>query len=481
MSPSTERLAPLDLAFWHLESAGHPMHLGALALFAPDPADPAPGSAPGADRPPPAHALLALLATRAAGVRRLRSRVRDVLLPVGGAVWLPDPDFDVTRHVHRIRLPGAAPLADEAVAVAGELMERPLERGRPPWEMYLLTGRPDGTFGVLVKLHHALADGMRAVAIGSAIFDEIADPRGVRARAAARLRGGTEAAGRPWFGDPARLVGVARGRIDDLGRAVGVGASVVLASRFDPRGRPPSLAAGTSGTRRLGTAVLDAADIRRVRRASGGTTNDVLLAVVAGGLRRWLAGRGEPLPADGPRALVPVSRRRPGDPAGPGNELSAYLLDLPVAEPDPYTRLDLVRRAMDRNKEAGPLRGAGALAVLADQLPPIAHRFGAPLAGGAARMLFDLVVTSVPLPRSELSIGGCPLRSLYPMAPLARGHSLAVALTSYGGRIHVGLVADGEAVPDVARLASATEEELAELTAKTPAASATGPGTPSPA
>nr|EIF94066.1 hypothetical protein [Streptomyces tsukubensis NRRL18488] len=120
---------------------------------------------------------------------------------------------------------------------------------------------------------------------------------------------------------------------------------------------------------------------------------------------------------------------------------------------------------MDRNKEAGPLRGAGALAVLADQLPPIAHRFGAPLAGGAARMLFDLLVTSVPLPRSELSFGNCPLRSLYPMAPLARGQSLAVALTSYGGRIHVGLVADGEAVPDVDLLARATADELTELAA----------------
>ncbi|MFE0425115.1 wax ester/triacylglycerol synthase domain-containing protein, partial [Streptomyces sp. NPDC058953] len=332
MSPSTERLAPLDLAFWHLESAGHPMHLGALALFDPDPG---PDPAHGQDRPPPAHALLALLATRAAAVRRLRSRVRDVLLPVGGAVWIPDPDFDVTRHVHRVRLPGDAPLADEAVAVAGELMERPLERGRPPWEMYLLTGRPEDPFGVLVKLHHALADGMRAVSIGSAIFDEIADPRGVRARARARLQGAAAAPGRPWFSDPGRFVGVARDRIDDLGRAVGVGASVVLASRLDPRALPPSLAAGTSGTRRLGTAVLDTEDVRLVRKAFGGTTNDVLLAVVAGGLRRWLDERGEPLPADGPRALVPVSRRRPGGPIGPGNELSAYLLDLPVAEPDP--------------------------------------------------------------------------------------------------------------------------------------------------
>ena len=146
-----------------------------------------------------------------------------------------------------------------------------------------------------------------------------------------------------------------------------------------------------------------------------------------------------------------------------GNRLSAYLLGLPVGEPDARVRLRTVRRAMDRNKAAGPLRGAGAVAVLADQLPALAHRFGAPLAGNAARMLFDLLVTSVPLPRSALSLGGCPLSAVYPMAPLARGQSLAVALSTYGGRVHVGLVADGKALPDLERLAGAVREELDEM------------------
>ncbi|MGW4201347.1 wax ester/triacylglycerol synthase family O-acyltransferase [Streptomyces sp. NPDC004726] len=445
---SSELLAPLDLAFWHLESAGHPMHLGALAFF----------SAPAGEGDLDDDGVLELLAVRATAIRRLRMRVRDVLLPVGGAAWAVDKDFDVRRHVHRLRLPGGDFTA-EATAIAGELMERPLERGLPPWEMYLLTGAPGGSFAVLVKLHHALADGMRAVAIGAGIFDEIADPRGVRARL---LRAARPAPDRPWFADPGRLIGFARDRIDDLGRAVGVGASVVRASRLDPRGLP-ALAAGSSGTRRLGTKVLDLEDVQLVRKAVGGTANDVLLSIVAGGLRRWLSERGDHLPLSGPRALVPVSRRRPGSPPGSGNKLSAYLLELPVAEADPRARLTAVRTAMDRNKAAGPMKGAGAVAVLADQLPPLAHRFGAPLAGGAARMLFDVLVTSVPLPRSALSLGGCPLREIYPMAPLARGQSLAVALTTYGGQVHVGLVADGKAVPDLDRLVWGLAEELDEL------------------
>ncbi|MFD7868808.1 WS/DGAT domain-containing protein, partial [Streptomyces sp. NPDC059783] len=129
----------------------------------------------------------------------------------------------------------------------------------------------------------------------------------------------------------------------------------------------------------------------------------------------WWWCRGERWPSPDPSSLLPVRRPPPCAPAaGNGNRLSAYLLGLPVAEPDARERLRLVREAMDRNKAAGPLRGAGAVAVLADQLPSLAHRLGAPLAGSAARMLFDVLVTSVPLPRSALSLAGCPLRALYP-------------------------------------------------------------------
>ncbi|MDX3180707.1 wax ester/triacylglycerol synthase family O-acyltransferase [Mesorhizobium sp. B2-3-3] len=445
---STELLAPLDLAFWHLESDAHPMHLGALAVF-----DPAPGvSAP---------QLLDLLGARAAAIPRLRMRVRDVLLPVGGAAWFTDKDFEVQRHVTRVVLPEGDFLT-EAGRLAGELMEQPLGRGLPPWRMYLLDSPGDGPFAVLVKLHHALADGMRAVAIGAGIFDQIASAGAGRGAVNRR----TPVPPRSWLPGPYEVAGMARERLGEVGRALGVGASVVRASRLDLRATT-ALAARSSGTRRLATAELDAATVQRIRRTEGGTANDVLLAVVAGALRRWMLERGETLPDADPRALVPVSRRRPGG-AATGNKLSAYLLGLPVGEPDPRERLRLVRTGMNRNKAAGPLRGAGAVAVLADQLPALAHRFGAPLAGNAARMLFDILVTSVPLPRSALSLGGCPLRAVYPMAPLARGQALAIALSTYGGRVQVGLVADGKALPDLDRLATALREELRDLHALVP-------------
>lgn len=443
----TELLAPLDLAFWHLESDAHPMHLGALAVFSP-----VPGVGP--------DDILELLGARAAAIPRLRMRVRDVLLPVGGSAWSAHKEFDVHRHVVRVVLDEGDFMAG-ATRLAGELMEQPLERGLPPWQMYLLSGADDGQFAVLVKLHHALADGMRAVAIGAGIFDQIAAAAGAAAgRGAVRRR--VPVPPRSWMPGPRQVAGMALDRIGEVGRALGVGASVVRNSRLDLH-VSSALTAGSSGTRRLATAELDADVVQDVRRSEGGTANDVLLAVVAGGLRRWMLERGDELPGADPRALVPVSRRRPRATANNGNRLSAYLLGLPVGEPDARARLWAVRTAMDRNKAAGPMRGAGAVAVLADQLPPLVHRFGAPLAGSAARILFDVLVTSVPLPRSALSLGGCPLSAVYPMAPLARGQALAVALSTYGGRVQVGLVADGKALPDLDRLASAIEEELAEL------------------
>jgi hypothetical protein len=118
---------------------------------------------------------------------------------------------------------------------------------------------------------------------------------------------------------------------------------------------------------------------------------------------------------------------------------------------------------MDRNKDAGPGRGAGAVALLADHVPPLGHRIGGPVVAQAARLLFDILVTSVPLPSLGLRLGGCPLTAVYPFAPLAQGQALAVAVSTYRGRVHFGLVADAVAVPDLDLLAESVRQELAGL------------------
>lgn len=433
---SSDLLAPLDLAFWNIESAEHPMHLGALGVFE-------------ADSPAAAERAARLLAERAAAVPGLRLRIRPVWLPVGGAVRAAAPAFDPLDHVRLTE-----PAADFHTA-AGALMQRPLERERPPWEAHVLPGDDGTSFAVLFKFHHALADGLRALMLAAAVMDPTELP------AARPAPAGPQTSRWSWLPDPRKLPGLVRDTVGDVGQALDIGSSVARAT-WGVRSSA-ALTSEATGTRRTAGVLLDLDDVHRVRKTVGGTVNDVLIAVVAGALRRWLDERGDGSEGVEPRALVPVSRRRPRTAQPPGNRLSGYLVRLPVGDPDPVARLRAVRAAMDRNKEAGPGRGAGAVALLADHVPPLGHRIGGPVVAQAARLLFDILVTSVPLPSLGLKLGGCPLTAVYPFAPLAQGQALAVAVSTFRGRVHFGLVADAAAVPDLDVLARSVREELAGL------------------
>jgi WS/DGAT/MGAT family acyltransferase len=331
-------------------------------------------------------------------------------------------------------------------------MERPLARRRPPWEAHVLPGEDGVSFAVLFKFHHALADGLRALTLAAGVLDPMDMPT-PRPRPAEPPGG--------LLPDVRKLPGLVRGALSDVGRALDIGASVARSS-LDVHSTP-ALACEPSGTRRTAGVVVDLDDVHKVRKSAGGTVNDVLIAVVAGALRRWLDERGDSSEGVAPRALIPVSKRRPRTAHPQGNRLSGYLIRLPVDDPDPLGRLDTVRTAMDRNKDAGPNRGAGAVALLADHVPALGHRLGGPLVGQAARLWFDILVTSVPLPSLGMKLGGNPLTAVFPLAPLARGQSLAVAVSTYRGHVHYGLVADGKAVPDLDRLAAAVSEEVETL------------------
>ncbi|WP_329348397.1 wax ester/triacylglycerol synthase family O-acyltransferase [Streptomyces sp. NBC_01261] len=434
---TSDLLAPLDLAFWNIESDRNPMHLGALGVFS--------AHSPTAG----AHAA-DLLAARAAAVPGLRMRIRDVWQPLslsfGSATREEDPDFDPLHHV-RLHAPTADFQAD-----AGRLMERPLERGRPPWEAHVLPGEDGVSFAVLFKFHHALADGLRALTLAAAILDPMDMPE---------RRPRPEQPARGLVPDVRKLPDLVRGALSDVGRALDIGASVAR-STLDVRSSS-ALTSEPSGTRRTAGVVVDLDDVHRIRKTVGGTVNDVLIAVVAGALRSWLDERGDGSEGVSPRALIPVSKRRPRSAQPQGNRLSGYLIRLPVDDPDPLARLDSVRAAMDRNKDAGPNRGAGAVALLADHVPALGHRLGGPLAAQAARLWFDILVTSVPLPGIGLKLGGNPVTAVFPFAPLARGQSLAVAVSTYRGQVHYGLVADAEAVPDLHVFARALTEEVETL------------------
>jgi diacylglycerol O-acyltransferase / wax synthase len=434
-----------------------PMHLGSLAIFRPvhlgDPGR-----------------VAALLAERAQRIPQLRQRVQPAGFPLAAATWADDPGFCAKDHIqlHHLDCHGSRDgdsCHDRAAALAAELMIRPLQRSRPLWEFHVISGLAGGRFAVLFKMHHALGDGLNALEIGVRVLDE------VRLRGGgARSRGADDDASplspepsvrsRLWRvpGDVRDAVGSVVGQLSD---ATGIAASVLRSVRLPAPGSP--LVISSSGRRALATAQLDLRQIRRIRAHYGGTVNDVLLSVVTGALREWLVARGSSVEGLIFRAFIPVSQRaRSGRRIG-GNRLSGYLCELPVGEPDPSKRLLTIRRAMEHSKAAGTSRGAGAIPVLADRLPPAVHRIAAPVAGQAASLLFDLMVTSIPVPSLSFTLDGARLEEVFPMAPLAAGQALVVGLSWYQDSAYVALHADREGLPDVQRLAEAIQPSAVAL------------------
>lgn len=432
---ASTQLSGLDTAFLCLDTNSTPMNIGALALFAPT-------------QPLHPTRIAELLRVRAERIPRLRQRIRASLLKPGVASWVDDPNFDAADHIHTHHLPrphDAGQLTDLVANIMGER----LDPGRPLWEIHVITGLPGGWFAVLPKLHHALADGAGALTLGLGLLDGFDGCADLPRPTGSRIGG----------------LGV-RDMLRELGssaqQAMEIAGSALRSARPAPQDSP--LLAPNGGQRRMATVRLDLGDIKQIRTRHGGTTNDVLLAVLSGALREWFLARGDRPDEMSLRALVPVSQRCRGRGANSaGNQLSGYLCDLPVAEPDPVRRLAVVRAMMDGNKEAGPGRGPGALPLLADRLPAALHRAVMPMLGQCAPLLCDTVVTTVPLPSVPLHFDGAELREVYPVVPLAPGHALGVAFSPYRGTVHVGLTANARVLPDVDLLAHALSGMLGSL------------------
>jgi diacylglycerol O-acyltransferase len=457
-----DRLSPLDASFLFMEEPTTAMHVGGVMTFRP----------PGPD-PFDFDAFVDLIGERLASVPRYRQKVREVPVRLGLPVWVDDPDFDLAYHVRRSALP--APGSDDQLReLVGRLQSRHLDRARPLWEIYLVEGLAGGRFAVITKTHHAMVDGLSSVDIGAVLLDLTPQPRESPpdewrpAPTPSALSLVAEAV-TDYLRRPAGLLDAARRAAADVRAAAGAvvrtSAAVVDVARSAAHGAPSHpLNVAIGQQRRYGMSAGDLDDYKAIRKAHGGTVNDVVLAVVAGGLRRWLATRGEPVTAATVvRALVPVSVRAAGGAATPGNEVSAYFVDLPVGEPDPVARLQSVSTAMTAHKQGGQAIGASALVGLVGLTPPTLHGLGARLASSLSSRMFNVVVTNVPGPQFPLYAMGARMLDMYPVVPLAKGQSVSIGITSFDGGVYYGLNADRDALPDVDVLAASLTESLAEL------------------
>jgi hypothetical protein len=155
-------------------------------------------------------------------------------------------------------------------------------------------------------------------------------------------------------------------------------------------------------------------------------------------------------------------------PGEDGGSVASYLVDLPVAEPNPAMRLHQVSFAMGGHMESGNQIGADALVELGRFAPPTLHALGARVAGQLSRRMYNVLITNVPGPQIPLYAAGFPVDAMYPVAPLAIGQALAVSCTSYNGSVFFGMTADRDAIPDVEEFGVQISEAIEELKATIP-------------
>jgi len=451
-----DRLSPLDASFLFVEESTTPMHVGGLMTF---------DDTPGFD----ADRFVAQIGERLAAVPRYRQKIREVPVHLGLPVWVDDPGFELDYHVRRSALP--APGSDAQLReLVGRLMSRQLDRARPLWEIYLVEGLSDDRFAIVTKIHHAMVDGLSSIDVGTVLLDVTPTPRESPPddwHPAPEPSGLELAAGavQEQLLRPQLMFGTAQRALLDVRSVVRTGGAMLAAARSASRPAPANpLNAPIGKQRRYGTSAGALDEYKAIRRAHGGTVNDVVLAVVTGALRRWMTTRGEPVRATTTvRAMVPVSVRARSTGGRLGNQISAYFVDLPVGEPDPVARLESVTAAMADHKSSGQAIGASALIGLVGLATPTLHSMSARLTSSMSSRVFNVVVTNVPGPQFPLYAMGARMRDMYPVVPLAKGQAVSIGITSYDGGIFYGLNADRDAMGDVDVLADAIGASLDEL------------------
>jgi WS/DGAT/MGAT family acyltransferase len=451
------------MAILRLESGDVAGHTLKVLVLDPPSAGPRPGP----------EEIRATVAARLAGAPQLRRRLAPTPLRLAAPVWVDDEDFDIARHVRAVG--GAEPVSAQRLRrLVADSMRQRLDRARPLWSLEVVERLDDGGLALIWKLHHAMADGTASMRIGRAVLWD-AEP-------ATRLPP-PEA----WTPDPvpgaASLLGAA---VQERMRSAATTARAMPrllepstwraglaearrlpgAIRRDllPGGEESPLARRICGEREIAFASAPLDRLRAIEKAHGEgvTVNDVVLAVVAGALRRWIERHHGPLPAL--RVKVPVSlhdREAPDDHLA--NRDSFMCVTLPLGEPDPVRRLLAInRQTSERKRDHDPqvidelfrdlASASGSLERLAERL-------------AASPRVFGLNVSNVPGPREPLYVAGCRVRSMESLAEIGQRHALRASAVSYTGTVYFGLCADPTVVDRLPYLARALEDEVGALSA----------------
>jgi WS/DGAT/MGAT family acyltransferase len=448
-------LTALDASFLYLEKPGVHMHVAGLSIFGPR-----------EDRSLTYDDVERVVNGRLGLAPPLRRKLLLVPGNISRPVWIDDDRFDLDFHIRRASVPSPGGRLELERAV-GRVLSRPLDRTKPLWELYVFEDLAEDRTAILLKLHHAMADGIGGMMIASALFDlspealtgaadgawspEAVPPVQDLIRDAVEevvlhpLQGLTH-----MIRQPRILAQTVAATADALRTVAGMGAPP--RGPFDGRVGP---------NRRFATAERPFEVFRVIKNELGGTVNDVVLTSVAGGVHALLEGRGEATKGRTLRAMVPVSVRSPGDRGDVGNRVAPVFVDVPVGRMAARTRLRRVRAATARIKDSGMAVGADTIIGLGAYAPPALHATAARLIAQARWC--NLVVSNIPAPQVPLYLAGAPLEASYPAMNLKEDCGLSVACTSAAGTMAFGLTADWDRIPDLDVLARGIESATDDL------------------
>jgi diacylglycerol O-acyltransferase / wax synthase len=456
--PFYEDLSPLDAFFLYAERPEAPLHVGAVYIFE---------GRPQVRGGRGAQGIVRTLEERLHMVPRYRQRVRFRLLNLGHPVWVDDPDFDLSHHVRRATLP--APGSDAALRdYAARVFARPLDTSRPLWELTVVEGLSGNRVAVINKVHHAMVDGISSVDIGTLLFDPEPEVTAARHAPHWRARPGPDErtlASRDLDGLrrtitsnpvllPLRAPRLIRGMVDGLVGTPWAGAASLALSFVRP-GHHFFFNRGIGPNRLLRHVAVPFADLKSTKDVMACTVNDVVLAVVAEAMSRWLVERGEDV-AERMRVFCPVSVRDGSARYALGNQVSGMVVELPLGAMPMVTRLARISAEVGDLKKSRQAVAARTLTGITRWAPATLHALAGRLAGEpqlSLQSLVNAVVTNVPGPQVPFFTGGARLLEVWPLVPIYHMLGLSLAALSYNGAMHFGLVTDPNLVPDLDRLA----------------------------
>ncbi len=460
-----ERLSALDNSFLILEGPNAYMHVASTMVFDAGPLRRHDG---GID----AEALKARIAASLHRIPRYRQKLAWIPLE-NHPVWVDDDCFHLDYHVRHTSLP--RPGSEEQLKrLSSRIMQQHLDRARPLWEIWVVEGLDKERFALVTKVHHCMVDGISGVDLMKVLMSPAPDsslpededlPRFIPRRTPSGwelLRHELERFVRL----PLTAVRDVRGFVreaDDARQELLVqlrAAAETLGASLRPTS-PTPLNRPIGAHRRFGWMTMDISEVKAVRRAFGGSFNDVVLTIVTGAVRRFFERRGVRLHGLDFRVMAPVSVRTPGQDGTLGNRVSAWVLPLPLDEDDPRKRLRRIAKRTHELKTSRSAVGASMLTQAAEWTPSNLLALGA---RNVTRLLpFHLVVTNVPGPQFPMYMAGARMREVFPHVPLVGNLGLGIALLSYDGRLHWGFNADYDIVPDLEDFVADTRDALAEL------------------